>query len=438
MISMRHEPKKLLATTIGNIKPPATGRDEHPDSVVKGLELRISCTGARSWSLLYKFNGVNRRYTLKANPKDVTAARKEADQALAQVRAGIDPGVEKKAKRQAARGEQEEKRAAKLRRKLSPTPQHEEGSVNAIAVEYLAALAQTARPKTIYEAKRALDRHILPSLGTRQMSTITGDDIAPIVRRLRARGKNVSANRLIARISAFWNWALRPDVRALKGGVSPVEGWEQTEERERTRVLDDAEIALFWRATEKLGLFKAPMRMLLLTGQRRTEVAAMTWAEVNAGGDVWTIPEARAKNHRSNDVPLSDLAREQLPARTGEYVFKTRQKDAPLTAWSWAQEKLIATMNELRGDDGLQGDVPPFVLHDLRRTVSTGMAKLRIRQEAVERLLNHRSGRVSGIAAVYNQFTYEDEVADAVQAWSRKIQSLIDPAPSNVTPLHAA
>jgi integrase len=222
----------------------------------------------------------------------------------------------------------------------------------------------------------------------------------------------------------------------LKDVPSPVKGWEQTEEKERTRVLDDEEIKLFWQATQQMGSFKGPMRLLLLTGQRRSEVAEMTWAEINAEEATWVLPEARSKNHRSNTIPLSDLAIEELPPRTGTdtYVFKAQRTGEALKNWDYGQTKLLETMTRLRG-----AEQKHFTMHDLRRTVSTSLAKMRVRQEVTERILNHRAGVVSGVAGIYNQYDYADEVANALQAWANKIKSLIDPAPSTrVTPLRAA
>jgi integrase len=442
---MRHPAKKLLATTIRNIKAPIEGRDEHPDTVCKGLVLRISHTGARAWSLEYRFDSLPRRYTLRADPGDVSAARREGDEAHEKIRAGIDPGVEKRNDRAAARSEAESRRAAKLRRKLSPTPEFAEGTVNAIAAEYLAEMDRRKRPKTAYEARRCLNQHILPSFGSRPMASVKGADIAPVIRKVRARGCDVAANRLIGRINALWNWANRPEVRLLEGVPSPCQGWQQTDEQERERVLSDEELILFWRATEAMGEpYKSPLRMMLLTGQRRSEVAEMVWSEVSADQTVWTLPAERAKNGRANRIPLSDLARECLPACDGVYVFKSRAdnrgaEDAPLKCWTWGQAKLIEAMNKLRREsDPAAGDLEHFTLHDLRRTLATNFQRLAVPQEHTEKLLNHRDGKISGVAAIYGRHDFADEVKSAVQKWADRIRFLIDPASSNVTPLRVA
>ena len=426
---MRYPARKLTAIIIKNLKAPETGRDEHPDTTCKGLVLRISHTGARAWSLEYRFNGLPRRYTLRADSYDMTAARKEGDEAHAKIRAGVDPGVEKANDRAAVRSEYETRRAAQLRRRLGPTPEYEEGTVAAIAAEYLAEMDRRKRPRTAYEARRCLTQHILKPFGSRPMTSVTADDIAPIVRRLRHRGKDVSANRLLTRINAFWNWANKPEVRLLKGVPSPAQGMAKTDECERERVLSDEEVVLFWRATAEMGPYMRPLRMMLLTGQRRSEVAELPWSEIDSEMTVWSLPVTRSKNHRANVIPLSDLAREMLPPRTGVFVFKSRVRDdAPLKEFVESKDKLIATMNRLRREaDPAAGDIPPFTLHDLRRTVATNLQRLHVLQEVTERLLNHKSGKVSGVAAVYARHDFKDEVRAAVQAWADRVKALVSP-----------
>jgi integrase len=175
--------------------------------------------------------------------------------------------------------------------------------------------------------------------------------------------------------------------------------------------------------------------VLLLTGQRRDEVATLQWSELNLGKRTWTLPREKAKNNRAHEVQLSEAAigvLESLP-RSGALVFTSTGSTA-VTGFSRAKRRLDAAMFATKSQDlGTKREpIPPWVLHDLRRTAATGMAALNFPPHVVDKVLNHLSGTIRGVAAVYNRFEYLDERRAALEAWGRYVANLVAPAPLNV------
>jgi integrase len=201
-------------------------------------------------------------------------------------------------------------------------------------------------------------------------------------------------------------------------------------------VLSDSELAMFWKAANGLGYPFAPMfKLLAVTGQRLGEVAGMTWAEIDLDGKLWSLPRQRVKNDRAHDVPLSDLAIEIIKAvpkiEGKKRLLFTTTGETAASGFSRAKRNLDAAMLEaLRkaaqesGADADKVKLPPFTLHDIRRTVATRMQRLGIAPHVTEALLNHKSGTIKGVAAVYARHDYATEKRIALDAWARSIQSL--------------
>jgi integrase len=325
-------------------------------------------------------------------------------------------------------------------------------------------VAKNTRESTGKETRRTFDVDVLPAWGLRPVSSITRRDAGELLEAIAKRGASVLANRTLSRLKTFFSWCIDEEVIA----TSPVERMKPlTRETSRDRALSDEEIRWFWLACTELGWPYGPLfQLLLLTAQRRDEVATITFGAIDLERRLWTIPRERAKNDRAHEVALSARAlallaeakkvRSRITALKGSpYAFTTNGK-APVTGFAWAKGKLDRRMEELargaRGlpkDDagyreapGLQEDqelprlVPPFVLHDLRRTVASGMAKLGFPPHVVDKVLNHSSGTISGVAAIYNRFEYIDERRAALEAWGRYIDSLLVPQ-TNVVELRA-
>ena len=195
-------------------------------------------------------------------------------------------------------------------------------------------------------------------------------------------------------------------------------------------MLSDDEVRLVWRAFHSVGWpFGDIAKLLLLTGARRDEIAESRWNEIDLAAKTWTIAKQRSKNGVAHEIPLSDTAIrivEHLP-RIGEKrdgLIFTTTGETPVSGWSRAKATIDKAMVEAlkeRGGDAVQ----PWVFHDMRRTAASGMAGLGIPPHVVEAVLNHRSGTIKGVAAVYNRYNYAAEKRDALDKWAERVVAIV-------------
>jgi integrase len=260
-----------------------------------------------------------------------------------------------------------------------------------------------------------------------------------------ARNRDISDSRgraLFAALSSMFSWLKRQrrvESNPCAGVHRPV-GPEA-----RDRVLSADEIRWFWQACEYVDApltFGAPrpfgplLKVLLLTGQRRNEVAGMTRDELSDDGETWNIPGSRTKNGRAHVVPLSPPVREvigSVRAKPGNLVFTTTGT-TPVSGWSRMKARLDAAMLAAARAEG-RAEIPPWTLHDLRRTFVTGMVELRVPPHVVEVTVNHISGTRRGVAGTYNRSELMDERKEALERWARHVQGLVAPGPENVVSL---
>jgi len=203
-------------------------------------------------------------------------------------------------------------------------------------------------------------------------------------------------------------------------GVKP-----PAKEKSRDRVLTDDELKAVWKAADELAWpFGRIVQLLILTGQRREEVAGTTWGEFNLETRVWKLPRGRVKNDAGHDVPLSVAAIELikgLPRLRGcDLVFSTTGESA-VSGFSKAKDKLDK-----------KADVRNWRIHDLRRTVASGMARLGVNLPVIEKVLNHSSGSFAGIVGVYQRHSFADEKRQALEAWARFVTNLVEGKPTNI------
>ena len=403
---------RLTQLAAERLAPPPTGRVIHWDRHLPGFGVRVTATGAKSWVAMYRVNGkpvMETLGTLARLPK-VDEARALARASMERAATGENPVIERKARQQ--------KTAV--------------NTFRAVAERYVERYAQKhTKPTTWKELRRQLDVDVFPHWGDRPMASITRHDVAELLDGIERRGSPVQANRTLARLKTLFAWALREEI-IENDPTARVD--KVVKERARDRVLGDAEIALFWAACDGLGYpFGSMGKLLLLTAQRRDEVAGMRWAEIDLVNRLWTIPRERAKNDRAHMVHLNDLAMEVIKALpridAGQGYVLTTTGDTPVSGYSKAKAAIDRRMGE---------GIDPWVFHDLRRTAATGMAKLNIPPHVVDRLLNHVSGEIRGVAAVYNRHSYEAERKAALEAWGRYIEALIGRPPQNVVSLAAA
>ncbi len=436
---------KLTQAAVDKLKPPASGRIEVWDTTLPGFGLRIAAArqgheARRTWQVLYRVNGKPVRETLgtTATVPDVGDARDLARASMQKAQKGIHPAEE----RQQAEGQE--------RQRVEAEEARQRDTVARVIDRYLDRYAaKRMRPDYFNETKRTLDRDVKAALGSRPIREITRRDVRELLEAIVDRGSPSHANHVLAYTRAMLNWAVSNDLIE----ANPCHGLMMPAPKvERDRALSDDETRLFWLACDKIGWpFRQLFQLLLLTGQRRDELAQATWPEFDLDKAIWTLPGERVKNAKAHLVHLSPLAvailRELPTIGTKGFVFTTTGA-TPTSGFSHGADRLRAAMLELvkaelaaaggTAEEIEKAKIEPFTLHDLRRTAATGMAGLRIAPHVVDRILNHVSGTIKGVAAIYNRHAYEDEREAALETWSRHVESLYRPLPDNVVPLAAA
>jgi integrase len=395
-------------------------RREIPDGKITGLYLVLQPSGARSWAVRYRAGGAPRKLTIGPYPAvDLATARKRAQEALGDLARGVDPAARKKAARESRKAEE-----------LAAD------RVDAVATLFVDRYARrSAGTLWARETERLLKVEVIPKLGAKRLGVLTRADVHGLLDAIVDRGSPYTANRTLAVLRRMCNWAVERGIIAN----SPVEKIKQQGvETARDRVLSEDEILLAWRAFGSIGWpFGDIAKLLLLTGARRDEIAEGRWSEIDLVAKTWTIAKERSKNGVAHEIPLSDVVLQiiaRLP-RVGEKkdgpVFTTtgttpvsgfsRAKTAIDTAILEALKKRAADLAEVKPPAG-------WVFHDMRRTAASGMAGLGIAPHVVEAVLNHRSGTIKGVAAVYNRYNYAAEKRDALNKWAARVAQIVGEA----------
>ena len=289
----------------------------------------------------------------------------------------------------------------------------------AVVDKYLEMRKATHRPSTHIEVKRYLQDYAKP-LHNLPIKSVGRKNVAYLLDEVAARG-TVTSNRMRSSLSAVFTWAMR---RGLVDN-NPVIGTERPAEKSRDRVLSDSELGIIWNAAPDDD-FGAIVKLLILSAQRRDEISALCWSEIDFNNDVILLPAERCKNKRAHEVPLSGPMRAILSVHKRiegrDLIFGKR--DVPIAGWGWRKERL----------DAMIGDKikTPWTLHDLRRSAATGLANIGTPPHLVEEILNHSKGR---IASIYNKSMYRSEKADALRKWADHITAVTGGRDSNVAPL---
>ncbi len=402
---------KLTAATVDKLQP-TDRRQEIPDALCVGLYLTVQPTGKKGWQVRYRNGGVHRRMTLGAYPiLSLADARQRARDALAAAAEGRDPA--------------EEVRAAK-----APKPETDRDRVATLFGTY--AKRHLAKLKSGDVVKRELERHVIAAWGDRDIHGIARRDVLDLLDGIADSGRVVTANRVRSYLSGFLNWCVERDVIGASpaAGVRPV-----AKEVSRDRVLTDDEIRWFWRGCEAEGFPWGPLgKLLLLTGQRLSEVAGIRDGEIE--GQVWLLPGARVKNGRAHHVPLSDAARAVLDGMdrfAGTDLYLTTNAETPVSGFHKGRQRLAEAMAKAAAEErGEAVEIPHWGFHDLRRTAATGMARLGIPVRVTEAVLNHVSGTASGIVSVYQRHDYADEKRRALDAWAGLVKEIAEGKAENV------
>ena len=304
-------------------------------------------------------------------------------------------------------------------------------------------VAKGRAPTYVANTRRLLDLYVMPKWGNRDIRSICRADVADMVDAVVDAGKPIQANRVLAAVRKLLNWSL--DRGMIE--TSPVIRIERpSAEHDRDRVLSADELRLVWRAAGAIGFpYGAIVQMLILTLQRRNEVAHATWQEFgDLAAAVWQLPADRTKNGEPNDIPLSEqgLAVIQgLPRLSKSGLVFSASETLP-SGFTHAKKRLdkaiVAVLKREavgRGDDPEEvRPLPHWTFHDLRRTGATRMAEdLGIAPHVVEAILNHLTGTIRGVAKVYNRATFTRPKKHALDAWGAYVEGLAaGPADSNV------
>lgn len=379
------------------------------------MGVRVTPKGTKSWVMVYRFQGKARRLTIGKYPQmTVALAHKEFGKALDKLDKGIDPGAVRV-------GENIEDRKA-------PT-------VEALIKEYLDKWAKP-RKRSWEKDESLLDNDVKPVWGKRKAKDITRRDVITLLDKIVERGAPIQANRTLAVIRKMFNFAISRDIVDTSPCVAIK---APAPENRRDRVLSKAEIKTVWNVLDKaleeadiepdneesklsmaLGTSLA-LKFQLITAQRKGEVAAAEWSEIDLVSGWWTIPAEKSKNKLPHRVPLSPLAIEILTLAKEEagdsiWVFPSPRDGGKKRIADTAIDRAVRNNRKLFG-------IADFTPHDLRRTAASHMTGVGISRLVVAKILNHVE---SGITAVYDRHSYDPEKKRALDAWGRVLDEIIN------------
>jgi integrase len=423
-------PNRISITQLGAERLRAQPKEViYWDTILRGFGLRVSPMGRKSFLVQYRVRGPKgtpwkERQVVLGTLQFLTVAeaRARAGRYKAKASEGVDPVLEIQAAEQ-----------AEVRKRSQDS-----FTFGKLVERYTNEHLVERKPAGRAEQVRLLKRW-LPILGNKPVSEISEADLLAFINsNLKGRGDGrAEADHLVGVVRHVFTWARKgQNDQVLKGLVvtnpaADIARWAKPAERKR--YLTHAEITKLWAACEQVGWPGGKiLQLLLLTGQRVNEVARMPWSELDLPNRTWHLPAARAKNSRGHIVHLNDLAMEiinDLPRiDNSPYVF-TIDGSKPCSSL----ERIWKRIHRLMGGDA----IPYWQLRDLRRTAATLMAELRIDHHIIDKILNHASGKISGVMATYIQYEYLPERQAALEALGQRIEQLIGRSGHNVIQIRA-
>jgi integrase len=279
-----------------------------------------------------------------------------------------------------------------------------------LVTRYLDRQRGRLRPISLWQIERYLTKFASP-LHRLPVGMIERKQIANLLDDVERDSGSTSANRARSALSACFSWAMRQG-HAVS---NPAANTDKRKENERERVLSPAELKRIWSAApgNHYGII---VKLLMLTGQRFSEIAGLRWSEVDFDKAVIKFPGSRVKNGRAHEIPMSKTVKALLAAqpRNGrETVFSVQSQARCKLA-------LDAAITKANGEP-----LPDWVHHDLRRTAATGMAELGVQPHIIEAVLNHQSGHKRGVAGIYNHAQYAAQKPEALDRWDRHVTKLV-------------
>ena len=367
--------------------------------------------GVKTFFVQYRIGPQTRRVKIGRHPAfRVEQARTRARALLGEISSGGDPSL----------------RARRARTRQGDT-------VEAIGADFIERYAKAKGRRSWKETERISKVYVCPKIGRRPIRDVKRRDIIELLDHVGAINGPIMANRVLAAVRKLFNWAIGRDIIE----ASPIVGIERPgEEKSRDRVLTDGEIRELWNAAGALGYpYGHLAKALLLTGQRRGEVAGMRRAEIDSKERVWTIPPERTKNKLPHEVPVVAPLSALLASipEGGDYIFKTgRIGDKPVNSFTLAKQRLDTAIlvgrqkdAEAQGGRKAKADpMPHWTLHDLRRTMRTRLSKLGVDAETAERVIGHVP---AGVRAVYDRHQFREEKRKALALWGQSLAGIVDP-----------
>lgn len=382
------------------------------DSELKGFGVRISptCVTWLAQKSIGKGKGSTQRIVVGHYPAlSLKEARLKAGQTISALAACEDVRSTRAAARQ-----------SKREYLLSPTVSE---AINNYLIERKRDAARDSSSRYEIEVRQLLEKHVVAELGaTAKLRSVTKADVRALLNKRKDAGHFVAARNLFAQLRPFFDWCVHEEYLAASPcvGVVPPSPCE-----ERQHKLSDAEIKALWTASHECSSLGPMYRVLLLTAQRRGEVAGIRWQELNLDKAEWLVPGSRTKNGREHLVhltaPVLEILRAMPQRKPSEYVFG-KYADAPASGFSKATRELHAAMlAKLRAND-LEAQMSDWRIHDLRRTAASGMASSGIAPHVVEAVLNHAPAKLQ---RTYQVYMYAKEKKEALEVWANYITNLI-------------
>ena len=418
--------RALTDRTLKSLKPKDKPYDVR-DTEVRGLRVRVMPSGQRSFVLLARHSGKHSAPSRKAlgvyDVMSLEEARDEAREWKRLIKKGINPSVLK----EQARVNKEREQKNTFRAVLA--------AFNKDKLEGLRRGREVNR-----DLEKLADD---TGWGGRPITEITGVEVRDVIKQYKDRRKIHHAHNLLGYIRRLYNWAIDQQVYAGLE-TSPCDRLKPKaiigEKKLRNRVLSDAELRAAWIAAERMGYAYGPLfKLLMLTGTRKSEVAEARWSEFDLAKKIWTIPANRMKADAAHIVPLSDDAvalLKSLPRFDGDYLFSVNSGRSAVAAFSAAKHRFDGEIIKALRETDPKAKLPDFVIHDIRRTVRTGLSAIPTISDLVRELvIGHTK---PGLHKVYDQYAYLDEKRFALDAWAARLRGIVNPKAGNVVELRAA
>jgi len=394
----------LTDAKIAGLKPPESGQIEISDAKVPGLRLRVGTTGAKTFIVRKRIGERTRNITLgRYGPRfGLADARKKARSVINDIEEGKDPATTLVAA----------KRGGSI-----------QGTIRAMWPAYKKAKANL---RSIREIERIFFRYIMPTLGDRMADAITRRDVTRLVDDIAGNAPTM-ARAVHAQLSSFYTWAL-PRLDDLPYNPCRDAG-RPAKPKSRDRVLSEAELRILWDVADTQPLpWGAAIKLLMLTGARRSEVFEADRSEFDIDNETWVIAAHRSKNGIAHQVPLSPAAMRVILAipiaeDSAKLFPALGNAETCASGISKVVDRFRAALVHRIGHE-----VARWTLHDIRRTVATNMQRMGIRLEVTEAVLNHISGSRSGIVGIYQRHAFTDEKRHALNAWALELMTIATPS----------